>query len=95
MVNDPESIATKDLAVVGGIASDKLARYESWGNSMRGPETAVAAVADRLSQLEGKLTITVERTHPEAATPPPIDMTPARSLGDEGDAITPTFDVTA
>ncbi|HKE10144.1 MAG TPA: hypothetical protein VKE73_01100 [Myxococcota bacterium] len=28
VVEDPDSIATKDLAVAGGIAADKVAKYE-------------------------------------------------------------------
>jgi hypothetical protein len=78
-VDDPESIATKDLAVVGGIASDKVAKYEGWGNSTRDPGTAVAAVVDRLAALEGRLTITVERTSDTEPRRPPIDTTPSKT----------------
>lgn len=31
LVEHPEGIPTRDLAIIGGIAADKAARYENWG----------------------------------------------------------------
>jgi len=74
-VDDPATIATQDLAVVGDIASDKLAKYEGWGRASDAATVAGQAV-DRLSALEGKIKpdVTVERTHREAC----IDVTPSK-----------------
>ena len=31
LVENPEAIPTRDLAIIGGIAADKAAKYENWG----------------------------------------------------------------
>ena len=77
-MDDPASLGVKDLAVINGFALDKIAKYESWGRVLAG---AAAKAVDRLSQIEGRLKIsvvTVERTPPpERETPPP----PALDVG--------------
>lgn len=78
LVENPDSIGAKDLSVISGIALDKIAKFEGWGHS-RALEFG-AAVVDRLSQLEGKLNITVERApSPGGAAPPTIDVTPGKT----------------
>ena len=80
LVEHPESIGTKDLSVINGIALDKIAKYESWGRVDHDLAGAAAKAVDRLSQLEGQLKIsvvTVERTPPaerEAPQPPALDI---------------------
>lgn len=66
----PEEISTKDLGVIAGIATDKIARFESWGGSL-GPETSkqrgeqITEVLDQLSQMGGvRVTLEVERPEP-------------------------------
>jgi len=71
------------LAVVGSIASYKLAKYEGWGSTSRDPGATASAFIDHLAALEGKLKLelNVERTHPEAASPPPIDRILSKTAG--------------
>ena len=80
-MDDPASLGVKDLAVINGIALDKIAKYESWGRVDHDLAGAAAKAVDRLSQIEGRLKIsvvTVERTPPpERETPPP----PALDVG--------------
>jgi hypothetical protein len=66
LAESPEEISTKDLAVVSGIAADKVSAYEGWRHRNHDPAAAAAAAVDRLAALEGKLKleITVERTPP-------------------------------
>jgi len=75
--DDPESIPTKDLSLVAGIMLDKVSNYEGWRNRLHAPSATAASVADRLAQLEGKLTITVERT-------PPVEHEPTRPAAPGG-----------
>jgi len=62
----PEEISTKDLAVVAGITTDKLARYEGLGaavdaEAMRARSEQIAEVLERLIQSGGaKVSISVE-----------------------------------
>ena len=63
----PEEIGTKDLAVVAGIASDKIAKYERWGSG----ETKGPGTIDRWAELldrvlgQGGATITMKLEHNE------------------------------
>jgi hypothetical protein len=80
LVDDPASMGVKDLAVVNGIALDKIAKYESWGRDHADGSNLVGQVYDRLKALEGRvrLEVTVERTPlAERETPEP----PALELG--------------
>jgi hypothetical protein len=63
--DDPQSVDMKTLAVVHGIAMDKVARFENWGSRLHDPTASASQFLDRLSQLEGKIQITVERTPPD------------------------------
>jgi hypothetical protein len=60
--------------VVSGITPEKVARFEGWGQSrtldFRG------AIIDRLTQLEGKLSVTIEHTKA-----PMIDVTSSKNGG--------------
>ena len=47
----PEDVSIKDLAVVAGIASDKIAKYERWGFG----ETKESNSADRWGELLGRV----------------------------------------
>jgi hypothetical protein len=72
LVEDPESIGTKDLSVINGIALDKVANYEGWRHRSHDPAGLASAAIGRLSQLEGKLklSVVVER-EPAAEGPKP------------------------
>jgi hypothetical protein len=59
LAESPEEISTKDLAVVSGIALDKVANYEGWRHRNHDPAGLASAAIDRLSQLEGKLKLSV------------------------------------
>jgi hypothetical protein len=79
LVEAPESIGTKDLGVIQGIALDKVANYEGWRTRNHDPGALAAQAVDRLAALEGKLTlsVTVERTpapEREAPQPPALDV---------------------
>ena len=54
LVEHPDEISTKDLAVVGGIATDKVAKFEGWGRD-QGSSSVASQVADRLGALGGTL----------------------------------------
>jgi hypothetical protein len=47
----PQDVSIKDLAVVAGIASDKIARYERWGSGSLEDDGNV----DRWGQLVGRV----------------------------------------
>jgi hypothetical protein len=69
LVENPESIRTKDLSVTNGIALDKIRAYEGWWHRSHDPAAVAAAAVDRLAALEGKLKleVTVERTPPPSS----------------------------
>jgi hypothetical protein len=77
LVEAPESIGTKDLSVINGIALDKVANYEGWRHRSHDPAGLASAAIDRLSQLEGKLklSVVVEREPTaERETPKPVAL---------------------
>ncbi len=49
LIEHPEDIHTRDLAIIGGIAADKAAKYESWGRSQE------ADRGELLSQMLARL----------------------------------------
>jgi hypothetical protein len=77
LVEDPASLGVKDLAVINGIALDKIAKYESWGRVDHDAAGLASAAVDRLAALEGRLSIsvTVERTPSDGReTPQPTAL---------------------
>jgi len=63
----PEDVSIKDLAVVAGIAADKIAKYERWGfgeTKETGNANRWAELMDRLLE-QGGATLTVKLEHNE------------------------------
>jgi hypothetical protein len=58
----PQDISTKDLAVVGGIAADKVARAERWGSGVGDEGDSAQRWAELLNRVaaQGGARITVE-----------------------------------
>jgi len=61
---DAHALTRTDLAVINGIALDKIAKQENWGRVDHNPGAAAGSLLSKLAELEGKLKleITVERT---------------------------------
>jgi len=74
LAESPDEISTKDLAVVSGIAADKISQYENWRTRSHDPRASAGAFMDRLAALEATLTIKVEQS-----APPTIDVTPRKA----------------
>ena len=73
LLDDAEGISTKDLAVIGGIASDKLAKAEGWGpEGATEPGSGLDAILNKLAATGGTVTLAVSPG--EQA----IDVTPDR-----------------
>jgi hypothetical protein len=55
-------------------AMDKVAKAAAWGRRLHDPGASAANVLERLTAIEGKLTITVERAPLETTPSPTIDL---------------------
>lgn len=67
----PEEISTKDLGVIAGIATDKIARAEGWGGddaaTTKRRSEQIADVLDRLAERGGvRVSLEVERVLEES-----------------------------
>ncbi len=67
-----EPLGPRDLAIVGGIATDKLAAAEAWNRPASEPGNWIEGLAAALQKL-GPV-----RLELAPALPPPIDVTPRR-----------------
>ncbi len=71
---EPDSIQTRDLTVLTGVAIDKVAKWERWGEGSQEESGAgLGALLDRLATTGGTVSVTVSPR--EAA----IDVTPVSS----------------
>jgi len=67
LVHDVDGISTKDLAVIGGIASDKLAKAEAWGRDANssGNQTGLDRILEALAATGGgRVELSVEPAVP-------------------------------
>ena len=83
IVDDPESLGIRDLAVVNGISLDKVARREGWGKEVEDSPhyaSALDQLAEEARKGNIKMTLHVEPVQPRTpGTPPPgelLDVTP-------------------
>ncbi len=72
---EPESIQTRDLTVLTGVALDKIAKWEKWdGDGDREDRRdRLAEFMERLSQMGNTVTLAVQPRDPAAGA---IDVTP-------------------
>lgn len=63
LLEAPDSVTTKDLAVLMGICADKVSRYENWGRQEDSNDSAAdrwGQLMDRLAVRGAMLTVSVE-----------------------------------
>jgi hypothetical protein len=61
LIEEPESISTKDLAVIAGIAADKIAKAERWGSDVDKDDGQSQRWLNAMSRLleDGGTTLTI------------------------------------
>jgi hypothetical protein len=72
ITDDPDSVSVKDAAIVAGIATDKIAKKERWGQGEQdGPSLgeSLLAVAERILGSPGKLDIHITAGSAQASDP--------------------------
>jgi hypothetical protein len=68
MVEKPDDISTRDLSIASGIAQDKLAKYERWGQDQESEDfgEAVGRIAERIVKAGGRLSARLRTMQGEA-----------------------------
>ena len=85
ITNDPDSVSVKDAAIVAGIAADKVAKKEHWGQPE--PDSSLgnvlAEIAERIIQSPSKLDIHITAEPVQASDPleSARDVTPCSGDG--------------
>ncbi len=77
LLNDPAEISTRDLVIANGVALDKLAKRERWGQEPKegaGALDVLERLADRV--VRGDLELELRVSRPDAAERA-IDVTPS------------------
>ena len=67
LVEEPETISTKDLAVIAGISADKIAKAERWGSDGGDRENQRPRWLEAVSRIleQGGATLTVSIASPD------------------------------
>ncbi len=76
-MDDPSAIGTRDLAIVGGISADKVAKFESWGSEQEPSNAGLLAItraAERIAKSGVGLRLHLEVTPKDDAGA--INVTP-------------------
>ena len=74
LVEDAQGIQTRDLTVLTGVAVDKLAKWESWGEQERDANpSGLGALLERLGASGGTVSVSIQPNEPA------IDVTPTSS----------------
>ena len=86
ITDDPDSVSVKDAAIVAGIATDKIAKKERWGQvEQAGPSLrdSLLTVAERIVGSPGRLDIHITAGPAEASDPfeSARDVTPRTAHG--------------
>ncbi len=85
ITDDPDSVSTRDLTIIAGVAADKIAKKERWGD--RVPEEnlgdCLIEIAERIVAGGGKVGLTIEGPGGESSDPVASarDVTPRSGNG--------------
>jgi hypothetical protein len=66
---EPAAVASRDLSVLAGIATDKVAKFEGWGSSGAAGDATVDKIGVALARLaeSGGVELSLSVTRPAAA----------------------------
>ena len=88
LVESPEDVSMRDLAVTRGIEMDKVAKRENWGKESD-EGSSFASAMERVAQAASRGEIEVElKVSPRPERPREIDVTPPEVAPDNGSAST-------